>query len=271
MIHTEELNTTYRTALDQESAWVRRYPRRVQSAIRLGVAAWPAAVQYAVDAGIRDRNSLTNLAFWMHVPELGGRKIPSGNRSTKKWSDLWLFLRTGVDEILRANSPGAPLHARPALSGQSVYRANVAILGVTPEERQELLRLRDLLAKALKGAKVDDRYWTFRKVQNFGVIRNPTPRQALVELKLRCPPSSSPHEIAKCVAQIHADITLHLSRLANAVISWAGDASNVRKTPECAHARSFLDLARRQSPQSVYSCFMPLLTRLNGFCRLPGR
>ena len=47
----------------------------------------------AIDAGLRDVNELTDLAFWMHVPELGGKKIPTGHSKFNDWAGLWTFRR----------------------------------------------------------------------------------------------------------------------------------------------------------------------------------
>lgn len=90
---------------DIEAAWANHFPASVRDAIAMGGGAWPLAVRRAVDAGIRDANRLTNLAFWMHVPALGGKQIPMNHSRTEEWIALWKFLREGVGNILRATKP----------------------------------------------------------------------------------------------------------------------------------------------------------------------
>jgi hypothetical protein len=85
-----------------DPAWARRFPASVRDAIAMGGGAWPLAVQRAVNAGIRDADLLADLAFWMHVPHLGGRSIPMDDARTKEWVSLWKFLRKSVQNILRA-------------------------------------------------------------------------------------------------------------------------------------------------------------------------
>ncbi|WP_370402053.1 hypothetical protein [Sulfitobacter sp. JB4-11] len=89
--------------------WAARFPASVQQAIAMGLGAWPLAVQRAIDAGIRDADRLADLAFWIHVPDLGGRSIPMNHGRTKQWVALWKSLRKSVTSILRAAPPaGGP-------------------------------------------------------------------------------------------------------------------------------------------------------------------
>ena len=81
--------------------WTTRYPHSVREAISWGGGVWALAVSRAIDAGLRDANELTNLAFWMHVPELGGKNIPAGHPRFNDWAALWNFLRTGVLGLLQ--------------------------------------------------------------------------------------------------------------------------------------------------------------------------
>lgn len=88
-------------------AWASRFPASVQAAIAMGASAWQRAVRAAIKAGIRDVNRLADLAFWMHVPDLGGRSIPMNDGRTKEWVALWKRLRNGARNILHTAKPGA--------------------------------------------------------------------------------------------------------------------------------------------------------------------
>ena len=88
------------------AGWARNFPASVQASISMGGGAWPLAAQRAINAGIRDPNRLTDLAFWMHVPDLGGQAIPKRHSRSSDWIALWTSLRDDVGAMLRANPPG---------------------------------------------------------------------------------------------------------------------------------------------------------------------
>lgn len=88
-------------------------PARVRLLLRWGL--WPAAVQAAIDAGIRDENRLTNMIFFQAHPERGGRPIGRGEAGAGELIREWLGYRdVFVRPLLRARSaPARPSPPRP--------------------------------------------------------------------------------------------------------------------------------------------------------------
>lgn len=69
-------------------------PAKAYKAYKLGVGAWPLVVQRAVEQGVRGINCLTDIVFYLHHPELGGRPIASGETGLiDEWKRLRILVR----------------------------------------------------------------------------------------------------------------------------------------------------------------------------------
>jgi hypothetical protein len=97
----------HRDEAEPGPGWARRYPAPVREAIGMGALAWPLAVQRAIAHGVRDANQLTNIAFFMHFPELNGATVPADHPKIEAYRQTWSFLRAGVRGMLDAG-PSAP-------------------------------------------------------------------------------------------------------------------------------------------------------------------
>lgn len=102
---------------NEAPGWTLRYPATVRTAIGMGALAWPLAVQRALYYGIRDLNKLTDLAFFMHFPELNGAPVQKGDPKIASYRQVWTFLRNGIVGIL---STGTPTPRTPAKSAKTL-------------------------------------------------------------------------------------------------------------------------------------------------------
>ena len=64
----------------------KKLPAKVYETYKMGVLAWPLAVQEALESGILDLNKLTDIVFYLHHPELVGRSLAANDTALiKKW------------------------------------------------------------------------------------------------------------------------------------------------------------------------------------------
>jgi hypothetical protein len=81
-------------------------PPPVREALTMGL--WPLAVQRAIDAGIRDDNTLTNMIFFAVHPERGGRALSPSEPGFSKLAEEWKGYRSFfVQPALKASPPSA--------------------------------------------------------------------------------------------------------------------------------------------------------------------
>ena len=131
---------------DEEEAEFRisALPSQVQDAFRMGGGAWPLAVQRAIDAGVKDINKLTDIAFFMHYPERisggMGRPLTPSEPSYGKMIELWKFLRSGIYPLLKkptkpSSSAGAGSGPVPAVNSP-LPRSGVGFVASKPERNQ---------------------------------------------------------------------------------------------------------------------------------------
>ncbi|MBE9637264.1 hypothetical protein [Salipiger mangrovisoli] len=83
-----------------DTSWTLRYPPDLRTALRQGPGAWQMAVLLAIRHGIRDPDELTDMAFFMHFPELGGQKVPAGHPRMATFRSAWTRLRTEIRGLL---------------------------------------------------------------------------------------------------------------------------------------------------------------------------
>ena len=69
-------------------------PNKVKEAFARGPLAWPAVVQRAIEAGIRDSAKLASIVFFLHHSERDGRALDSNEPNFKKLSEEWKAWRT---------------------------------------------------------------------------------------------------------------------------------------------------------------------------------
>jgi hypothetical protein len=87
-------------------------PNKVKEAFARGPLAWPAVVQRAIEAGIRDSAKLASIVFFLHHSERDGRALDSNEPNFKKLSEEWKAWRTLIEPILTrtlgASAPSTP-------------------------------------------------------------------------------------------------------------------------------------------------------------------
>ena len=88
--------------MEYEASWVQRYPPAVRSAIARGAPNWQHAVRLAVQYGFRSPAELTDIAFYMHYPDLKGKTVPEGHPRIATYSSTWKRLNVWVRSLLGA-------------------------------------------------------------------------------------------------------------------------------------------------------------------------
>ncbi len=85
------------------------FPAETQKLFRQGAILWPAAVAAAIDGGIENTNTLTDLTFFMHHPERMsgsvGRAIDGAEPNAQKLIDEWKGFRTMVAPMVAEKTP----------------------------------------------------------------------------------------------------------------------------------------------------------------------
>ncbi|MEC4812572.1 MAG: hypothetical protein SAK29_04765 [Scytonema sp. PMC 1069.18] len=169
-----------------------------------------------------------------------------------------------------------------------VQTAPVDELATSKHERERLLCLRDFIAEALKGKKVDDRYWTYPFETLLGQIlpcsyvgqknsqgisfKNKRTIMAIKRFKHMVGDSKDKQTIAKAIKRIHDDILCQLNSLSYAVTTALGESPNRWESPECVEARMLLAQSVKHYPESIFKCFRKLLlSSFSATCNLPRR
>jgi hypothetical protein len=124
----------------EAGVWAMRYPPGVREIIKQGAPVlWPAAMQRAIEAGIRDSSKLADLAFFMHHPDRNGRAIDSSEPGASKLIALWKFLRDAALNILK----GSPTHVTtsekvgPVPAVETLLpRSGIGFVATKPQSRQ---------------------------------------------------------------------------------------------------------------------------------------
>ncbi|WP_417807079.1 hypothetical protein [Thioclava sp.] len=98
----DQLDHPYGAKTEFEASWVQRYPPAVRSAIARGAPNWQHAVRLAVQYGFSSPAELTDIAFYMHYPDLKGKTVPEGHPRIATYSSTWKRLNVWVRSLLGA-------------------------------------------------------------------------------------------------------------------------------------------------------------------------
>jgi hypothetical protein len=88
-------------------------PPAVYEAYLYGPIAWTYTIQTAIKLKITDINLLTNIAFFLHHPELGGRTI---RKDEVKFISDWKAFRNLIAPLLTAPAATSPT-TKPFIGG----------------------------------------------------------------------------------------------------------------------------------------------------------
>ncbi len=227
---------------------------------------WPVVVQEAVKAGVRSSSDLADIVFYMHHPERIGNPIQAGET---KLIEQWKGFRTMVRPMIQSSSK--PASGSKSGLGGLLKAVDISKLATNSKHRRHLEKMQKLLASAVAGDPVDDRYWQFTFFDGFGRERNCAEKHSVMSLKRHTPQqnalknfkrcvdkasASTAGEVGKCLVQTEAAVACHTF----AVIRWThqnagtGDAS-IKPYTEYGYLRALVSRAKQSSPVSIYSCY----------------
>ncbi len=190
--------------------------------------------------------------------------------------------------VLQAIKRFKPKPVEPSKSCEicDLVRTAPISLAASKVERERLLCLRDFIAEALEGKKVDDRYWTYPFETFLGQIlpcsyvgkknsqgisfKDKRMIMAMERFKHMVRDSKDKEVIAKTIKRIHDDILCQLNSLSYAITTSFDDAPNKWETSECVEARMLLAQSAKHYPESIFKCFRKfLLLSFSNVCSLP--
>ncbi|RZL87350.1 MAG: peptidoglycan-binding protein [Variovorax sp.] len=208
---------------------------------------------------------------------------PDGWVGSKSELALMAFSATAPPDDTGEPAPCRP--AKPKPPGEEplvdkLRRARLDSLTQDPRMRDRLECLKAFLLEALTGARMDDRYWTFKVFDGWGrqrdcryrgvidgLTRIEKPQNAVANFRRMCASAHSDEDVAACVRTLHNAVICHL----NALLGWTfhqatlGDARLI-EFPECAWVLELHAASQRRSPRSIYACFAALIGPASRHC-----
>ncbi len=185
---------------------------------------WPAVIRESYRVGITDLTELTDIAFFIHHPERGGRAL---SLSETALISEWKSYRTTIQSWM----PGAP--AAPAADPKPeapkeptlldlLRKVDTDAYGKTEQQRTHLARVKAFFVRALEGEVVDDAYYQFSYYDGFGrerhcsekhsvasVSRGNRQQHALANFKRNCEGYKAVDSIARRLLETEAAVACH--------------------------------------------------------------
>lgn len=234
-------------------------------------ALWPLVVQEAVKLGYRSRNQLTDLVFYMHHPERVGKPIQASETSlVAEWKGYRGFVDSAIPSWSKAAEPSLvqlleDVDREEDLGGRSLA------------QRLARFRLYSFLLRAMKGERVDDRFWSYQTYDHLGrefaaikpyqVHSFETWREtrAVADFKRRARGATTAAQARKHIGQLEDTISTYVGVLVRwaTVSAGTGDAST-SDFREARHFERVVRLSKQTSPESVFSIYRRLLVKTHG-------
>lgn len=162
--------------------------------------------------------------------------------------------------------------SRDSLKCEAVKRAPVGKLAKSKAERDQLICLRDFLARKMCGAKIDDQYRQYSFVSHFGneyrcdkkvniqSLKRSKPLSAVKFFLKACTDFDDPDHIATCIKGVHDALLCYVE----VVQRWAYEMTATGDAPlkdytECGWILELQKVATRTRFESIYKCFKPLI------------
>lgn len=228
---------------------------------------WPAVVKESYRVGIKDLNYLTDIAFFVHHPERGGRLISPGEPVLAR---EWKAYRSDIEALIPAatkpTGPAKPVTPAAPTLLDLLRQVDTTTLGGNAIQRKHIARMKEFFIRGLEGDEVNDGYWQFSYFDGFGrehncsekhsvssVGRGERPQLALANFKRNAMGKTTVGGVGRALALTESAVACHTFVL----VRWAhqnagtGDGS-LRSYTEYGYLRAIAALAQRTHPQSVY-------------------